>query len=164
MRTASVNGMTCFLIGTFYAVVMAAQHNIPLAAVGLLAAGAGAIELHGLGRLRQGDPGGMNSLLLAQPLMLAVILGYCVLRVTHFEMPTTSEWLMEQATLTAKELEITVEEYFRVVNRLSMQILAIVGVVYQGLMLRYYLRRREEVRRALEEYWGEREDSGAGRD
>lgn len=157
MRTASLNGMACFLVGTFFAIAMALTREVPFAAVGLLAAGAGAIELHGLGRLRRGHHDGMNWLILAQPLMLVVILGYCALRMTHFVMPEIPENLREIMSFSAERLGMTIEEYFRFVERITVQILAVVGLVYQSLMARYYLRRRAAVRQALEEFWGPEE-------
>ena len=149
LRLAKLDGTSVLVLGALFAVLAAAGGDARFAIVGLLAAGAGAIELHGAGLLREGEPRGMRWLLASQPFLLLVIYAYCVLRLTHFEMPPIPDRFREAIDLTARQLGLSTEEYFRMVNRLTAQIVAGFATVYQGWMIVYYLRRRDAVARAL---------------
>ena len=55
----------------------------------------------------------------------------------------------EALETTAGQLGLTIEEYFRFVNRLTAQIVAGIATIYQGWMTVYYLRRRAAVEQAV---------------
>src|SRR5215212_4806798 len=63
LRLARFDGMGALVLGGMFALVAAANRDFPFAAIGLLAAGAGAVELHGAALLREGEPRGMRWLL-----------------------------------------------------------------------------------------------------
>lgn len=149
LRMANFDGTSVLLLGGFFALLTALNGDRPFAVVGLLAAGAGALELHGVGLLRAGDRRGMVWVIASQPLLLLVILGYCVLRATHFEVPDVPESMRAATEIAAEHWGLSVEDYFRRINRLTVVILAVVAVGYQGGMTLYYLRRRAAVDRAL---------------
>jgi hypothetical protein len=149
LRLARLDGTSVLVLGAVFAIMMAAGGERAFAVIGLLAAGAGALELHGAGLLRSGEPRGMRWLMASQPFLLLVIYGYCTLRLTHFEMPPVPERFQEALQQSAQQFGLTLEEYFRMVNRLTAQIVAGVATLYQGWMLVYYVRRRRAVERAL---------------
>ncbi|MBI5690775.1 MAG: hypothetical protein HZC55_11845 [Verrucomicrobia bacterium] len=132
-----------------FAVLAASAGDVPFAVIGLLAAGAGATELHGVALLREGESRGMNWLVGSQPYLLLVIWCYCGLRILHFEVPTLPEGMGELAVLNARQWNMSVEAYFRTLNAITVGVLAVVALVYQGAMTIYYWRRRDPVARAL---------------
>lgn len=149
LRLAKVDGVGVLLLGGLFAIMAASGGETRFAIIGLLAAGAGAVELHGAALLRQGERRGVNWLVASQPLLLAVIYGYCIVRLGEFHLPEIPERFREPLETTAQQLGLTVEEYFRMVNRLTAQLVAVVATVYQGWMMFYYLRRRRAVEQAL---------------
>lgn len=149
LRLAHLDGMGVLVLGGVFALMAAGTHEVPFAVVGLLAAGAGAVEMHGASLLRASDERGMNWLIASQPLLLLIIWCYCGLRLTHFEMPPLPESMAELATVSAAQWNLTTEEYFRVLNTITVAVLAVVALFYQGGMTVYYWRRREPVARAL---------------
>lgn len=151
LRVARFDGLGVLVLGTVFAVMAAGSGDPPFAVIGLLAAGAGAMELHGIALLREGAHRGMNWLVGSQPFLLLVIWCYCGLRIVHFEMPPLPEGMGELATLNARQWGMSVEDYFRLLNSITVGVLAVVALVYQGAMTIYYWRRREPVGRALRE-------------
>ncbi len=151
LRLAKLDGTSVLVLGAMFAVMAAAGGEARFAIIGLLAAAAGSIELHGAALLRRGETRGAHWLIASQPFLLAVIYAYCVLRLTHFEMPPIPERFRDALNLSAQQLGMTVEEYFRMVNRLTAQVVAVAATFYQGWMLWYYLRRRRAVEQALAE-------------
>lgn len=149
LRVARFDGGGALILGALFAVASAAVRDVPFAAVGLLAAGAGAIELHGVALLRTGDARGMNWLMASQLVLLVAILGYCGLRVGYVEVPELPEKMKTLVTTSAQQLGMSVEEYFRFVNRLTAGVVAVVSLLYQGGMALYYARRRQAVAQAL---------------
>jgi hypothetical protein len=151
MRLARLDGLSVLALGGVFALLAASSHEVPLAAIGLLAAGAGAIELHGASLLRGGEARGMNWLLASQPFLLLVLWAYCGLRVTQFELPELPEGAAELAAVSAAQWQLSVEEYLRRLNTITVGVVAVVGLAYQGGMTLYYWRRREAVARALDQ-------------
>lgn len=151
VRLARLDGLSVLVLGTMFAISAAAAKDVPFAAIGLLAAGAGAIELHGIALLREGQPRGMNWLVASQPFLFVVIVAYCALRVSHFEVPPLPDKLRELAEFSAQQWRMSLPEYFRMINSLTALGVTVVSFFYQGAMTIYYWRRREPVRRALTE-------------
>ena len=149
LRIARFDGLGSLVLGTLFALMAAGAHDVPFAVIGLLAAGAGAVELHGVSLLRESEERGMRWLIASQPFLLLVIWCYCGLRLTHFEAPPLPEGMGELAALSAAQWNLSVEQYFRVLNTLTIAVLATVALVYQGGMTVYYLRRRRPVAQAL---------------
>jgi len=149
LRLAKLDGMGSVVLGTVFALMAAGAQEAPFAVIGLLAAGAGAIELHGASLLQEGEERGMNWLIASQPFLLLVIWCYCGLRFVHFELPTLPEGMSEFATLGAAQWGMSVEAYFRLLNTITVSVLALVALIYQGGMTLYYWRRRRPVAQAL---------------
>ena len=151
VRLARFDGLSILVLGTLFALSAAATKDVPFAAIGLLAAGAGAVELHGIALLRQFESRGVNWLIASQPFLFIVILGYCVLRATHFEMPPLPEQLRDLAELSAQQWHMSLVDYFRMINTVTAIVVGVVSFFYQGAMMIYYWRRRDAVTRALDE-------------
>jgi hypothetical protein len=149
-RTARLDGMCVLLIAGSLALVSAIGGDFFSAVIGLLIAGAGAIELHGVGLLREGEPRGVNWLVGSQIYLLASILFYCTLRLIHFEMPPIPDELRPLIDTTAADLDMTTDQYIRLVYRVALWLFAILSFFYQGAMITYYARRRAAVVRALD--------------
>ena len=150
LRIAQFDGMTVLLLATFFAIVSAVNGHMPFAVVGLLGAGAGAIELHGAALLRHGDPRGMAWVTASQPFLWLVLVGYCALRLTLVEIsPLPSEFQAVLAERAAAE-GLSREELLRTINRTTVFLLLPASLLCLGGMTIFYLRRRRAVRRALE--------------
>jgi hypothetical protein len=149
LRLARFDGMGVMMLGGLFALFAATARDFPFAAIGLLASGAGAIELHGTGLLRQGDPRGMRWLIVSQPYLLVVILCYCALRLWLLELPPVPESFKNLFEMSARQWGLTVEEYQQALNRITAVAVAVAAVGFQGGMMIYYLRRRGPVYRAL---------------
>lgn len=149
LRLARFDGMGALVLGGMFALVAAAARDFPFAAIGLLAAGAGAVELHGVALLRQGERRGMNWLVASQPYLLFVILTYCALRLWLVEIPPVPEAFQSMFAASAQQWGMSVQEYQHALNRITMLAVATVALGFQGGMMLYYLRRRHPVAQAL---------------
>lgn len=150
-RLAKLDGTSVLVLGSIFALMSASRGDAAFAIIGLLATAAGALEFHGSGLLRQGEPAGMRWILLSQPFLYLVVLAYCYLRLSHFEMPEIPERFQEAFETSAQQVGLSVEEYLRTLNRVSVQVVAGASTLYQGIMTFYYLRRRRAVETALAE-------------
>jgi hypothetical protein len=149
LRLARFDGMGAMVLGGMFALFAATARDVPFATIGLLASGAGAVELHGTALLRQGEPRGMRWLIASQPLLLIVILSYCALRLWLVEIPPVPEAFETVFAASARQWNLSVEEYQRALNRITASAVALAAIAFQGGMTLYYLRRREPVYRAL---------------
>ncbi len=149
LRVARFDGTGALVLGGLFAVLAATAGDRPFAVIGLLAAGAGAVELHGASLLREGEPRGMSWLVASQPLLLVVILVYCALRLWFVELPPVPESFQNVFAQSAQQWDMTVPEYQRALNRITVMAVAAVAVGFQGGMTLYYLRRRRPVEQAL---------------
>lgn len=151
VRLATMDGLSIVIFAGLYA-FMCATSGIPVGAViGLLGAGAGAMELHGVGLLRHGEPRGITWLIASQPFLWCVVMAYCGFKLIHFQMPLIPDQFRAFIALSAEQMGMTVEEYARFANRLTVVLLAIISLLYQGWMTWYYYTRRHAVIRALGE-------------
>jgi hypothetical protein len=124
------------------------------ALIGLVVAGAGAVELHGAGLLGRGNPRGLRWLVGSQLYLLAAILGYVALRLVSYDPALINLVLTDSlrqryldAGLQPEEMDLVVKwSYY-----LTYVIVGMLTVVYQGLMLRFYLRSWSDVQTALED-------------
>ena len=151
LRLARFDGLGIVVFAALYALMTAMAGNPTAAVLGLLAAGAGAVELHGASLLRHGEPRGITWLIGSQPFLWCVVAAYCVFRWTHFVIPPTPDAMRPMIELSAQQWGMTVEEYFRFVNRITCVALLVASLAYQGGMMIYYFRRRHAIARALGE-------------
>jgi hypothetical protein len=156
LRLARFDGLGVVVLAGAFSLLAAAAGEKAYALAGLAAAGAGAVELHGVARLRLGDPLGLRWILASQPLLLAAVWTYCALRLTGSEMPPLPEELRATVEVTAAELGLSPADYLRLVHRVTHGLVAGLATAYQGGLFWYYWRRRDPVRQAL----GEHTDAG----
>lgn len=151
LRTANTDGMSVMAIAGFLALASASMGDFYGAGIGLLVAAAGAIEMHGAGLLRAGDPRGMNWILASQPYLLAVLLGYCALRFLSFDPSLLKQAITDDVRQSIREAGYREEVFVRTVYFATYGLLAFGATVFQGGMALYYWRRREAVVAALQD-------------
>jgi hypothetical protein len=149
LRLARFDGMGALVLGSIFALMAASAGDVKFATVGLLAAGAGAVELHGAALLRQGEPRGMNWLIASQPFLLLVILGYCAMRLWLMEIPPVPEAFQGVFAMNAEKWGMSVAQFQRTLNYITGVAVAAVAIGFQGGMMIYYIRRRGPVEKAL---------------
>jgi len=151
LRLARFDGLSVVMAASVCAVLAAATGDPIGAGIGVLVAGAGALELHGVTLLRHSDARGMTWLINSQYLIMLSMLGYCALRLAHPQPEPL------HATVTAEmkqQLEVigwSVDEFIALVYRITYFAVSLVTIIYQGGMAIYYVRRREAVTTALTE-------------
>jgi hypothetical protein len=127
--------------------------------VGVLAAGAGAMEVHGASLLRHGVKRGLSWAIRAELLLLAIIWIFCGYQLAHPDLAEMREAFQAslQIPLVAKrwaelqQLGITEDQYLSVTHQLTNIGVAFVTLLYQGGMVIYYSRRQKAVELALPE-------------
>ena len=149
LRLARFDGLGVLVLAGAFALLAAAAREPAFAAAGLAAAGAGAVELHGVSLLRHVDSRGLRWLLASQPLLLAAVWAYCALRLAASDSPPLPDELRPAVEATAAQLGLSTADYLRLVHRVTHGLVAVLAAAYQGGLCWYYWRRREPVRRAL---------------
>lgn len=158
VRMAWRNGWSIVLVAGIAAVLQASIGQVLVAIAAVLAAGTGAMEVHGAGLLRHGDRRGIVWAIRGELLLLCVIWLYCALRLARpdltevraafhasLELPwMRSNWAELQRT------GVTEEQYLQAVYQLTYIALALAALLYQGAMTIYYSRRRAAVEAALD--------------
>ncbi len=153
LRVAKLDGTSVLAIAGAFAVGHAFIGDRSGALIGLAVAGAGAIELHGAGRLRQGDARGLRWLALSQVYLLAAILGYVALRLVSYDPAIINLVMTDSLRQRYLDAGLHPGEIDRIVQwsyYLTYVLVGFLTLVYQGLMLRFYLRRWTDVQAALE--------------
>jgi hypothetical protein len=149
-RVARFDGMSILVVAGVFALISALAGDFVGAVIGLLVAGAGAMELHGVTLLHHCEPRGMDWLWGSQCFLLLTVLGYCAFQFARAKLPALPAEVETLIRQDADQLGITTEEFLRMFNRMLYGGVAVATFVYQGGMAFYYLRRRTAVRRALE--------------
>jgi hypothetical protein len=149
LRLARFDGTGVLVLGSIFALMAASAGEVRFAIIGVLAAGAGAVELHGAALLRQGEPRGMNWLIASQPFLLTVILAYCALRLWLMEIPPVPEAFQGVFAMNAQQWGMSVPQFQRTLNAITATAVAAASFGLQGGMMIYYVKRREPVEKAL---------------
>jgi hypothetical protein len=154
VRVGTIDGRLLLIVAGLFALLSAAGRDVLGAAVGCLAAGAGALELHGVSLLRQGAARGMAWLVRAQLGLLALMLGYAGLRLALFdpELVRKQLELAPQLREPITQAGLTEDEFIAFTARVHGIIFTVVigiTLLYQGGLARYYHRRRPLVAQAL---------------
>ena len=155
VRLASIDGrMVLWLSGTF-ALFAAMGHEVVGAVAGCAAAGAGAMELHGVTVVRAGESRGLDWMIRAQLLLLATILLYAATRLMTWNPELITERITPDIEDRIAQFQMTREQFLEATKTLYQLVYAVVGfvgLIYQGGMARYYMRRRAIIRQALDEH------------
>ncbi len=149
LRLARFDGWSVAVVASVCAILTASLGDRVGAGIGVLIAGAGAIELHGVSLLQHRDAHGMTWLINSQCLILLSMLGYCALRLADPQLAPL------RATVTAEmkqQLEVigwNVDQFIGLVHRITYLAVSAATLLYQGGMAIYYYRRSAAVAAAL---------------
>lgn len=149
LRVARLDGMSVAAVAGVFALLAALAGDGLGAVIGLLVAGAGAIELHGATLLKHGEPRGMKWLVSSQVFLLVTVIGYCVLRLLHPGLEPLLAAMTDDMKASLETAGWTPEKFVSFVYNTTYYAVAVVTFFYQGGMALYYYRRRESVARAL---------------
>lgn len=155
VRLARINGTSVLVIAGAFALANAANHDVMGAAIGLLVAASGAAEIHGAGMIAGGRPEGVRWLVGSQLYLLAVMIAYCGFRITHVDISEFQEAMTDDLKSQLQQAGLTVDQFLNTVYAVLYISVAVVTLFYQGLMARYYSRRRDAIERALSHDDGE---------
>jgi hypothetical protein len=152
LAVATFDGRLLMIVAGSLAILHAAAHQPSGALIGVLVAGAGALELHGAGLLRSGDSRGMDWLVRSQLLLLATMLIYAATQLLR----PGSEILEElrrspEVRAVLEQSQIPQLQFAQFVNGLVYITVGVVTLIYQGWMALYYHRRRGVVATALDD-------------
>ncbi|MBE7537055.1 MAG: hypothetical protein HS122_01410 [Opitutaceae bacterium] len=154
LRVSQIDGRMLLFIAGGFALVSAYAGDALGAIVGCCAAGAGALELHGAGRLRSGSIAGIRDLVRSQLLLLGVIFGYVGYQLGNFQ----PEAILSAVTPALKErfteMGISSDQYLPILRQsyyFGYVAVALVSLVYQGSLALYYRRSRRVIARAFED-------------
>jgi hypothetical protein len=151
MRIARLDGVSVLAVAGAFALASAVLHDEKGTGIGLLLAGAGAVELHGVTLLRHGLDRGMRWLVTSQFMLLVFILGYVAMRLSHIDVALIKPLLTAQQEQVIEQRGLTIDEFLRAVYVMGYAIVGIATLFYQGGMMIYYYCRRTAVAMALRE-------------
>jgi hypothetical protein len=153
-RVSRVHGMTVLGLAGTFALISAGARDVTGAVVGLLVAGAGALEFHGASMLRS-RLDGTRWLVASQLYLMGIILAYVAYRITHPDVAWMLHYMTGDAAEPIKEAArqqgLSTEQMLAAAMVGFYLLVAALTVVYQGLMAAYYLRKRRTVAEALAE-------------
>ncbi len=150
VRVANVDGICVMAIAGMLALAAASGGDWLGAGIGLAVAGAGAIELHGVGLLRAGHARGMNWLIASQPYLCAVLLGYCAWRLSAPDLGALQAAMTSELRAAIAETGRSEEEFLGFAYRMTYAAVAVGTLAYQGAMTAYYVRRKAAVVEAVD--------------
>lgn len=152
LRVAHFDGRLLVVIAGTFAILAAMSRHAPPTIAGVIAAGWGATEIHGAGRLRHGDPRGLDWMIWSQIGLMLTVFVYAGWMMTHFDAletlnslpPLARESLEEQFHLAGISLA-EIPAYLRHMATVMYSLVALLTFVFQGLMARFYHRARPAV-------------------
>lgn len=150
IRFARFNGISELLVAGVFGLFCAANKDVAGAAIGVLVAGAGALDLHGVGLLRHGDKRGVSWLIGSQLYLLVIVLAYVGYRSQHLDLESVRLVLSSEQRETIAAAGVDEYEFLRIIANVSNLIFGVITFFYQGGMALYYHRRRAPVEAALE--------------
>jgi len=150
MRFARFNGISELVVAGVFGLICAASKDVPGAAIGVLVAGAGALELHGVGLLSQGEKRGVSWLIGSQLYLLVIVLAYVGYRTQHLDLESVRMVLSSEQRETIAAAGLDENKFLRIVANISNAIFGVITFLYQGGMALYYHRRRAPIEAALE--------------
>ncbi|MBS0664526.1 MAG: hypothetical protein JSR48_14765 [Verrucomicrobia bacterium] len=151
-RMARANGLSVLIIASLGALASVAFGDLEGAAVGLVVAFGGWMELSGRQQLRRGETDGMTRLIRAQYVVMGAILVYCITRLASFDPDTALSNVTPDMRQELANEGVDVAAILRLVRigfYTLYSVVAVVTLAYQGGMARYYGKRREPVAQAL---------------
>jgi len=154
MHIARLDGLGVLTIAGVFALVSALLRDEVGTVIGLVVAGAGAIELHGVALLRHGAERGMHWLMGSQLLLLVVVLGYVGLRLSHVDIAMMKPLLSAAQQQVIVQSGLSVDAFLRMIYKATYVLVGVITLLYQGGLTIYYQRRRTAVAAALRDFAG----------
>lgn len=151
IRVSSVDGRLVLWLSAFYAILCAGSQYALGAIAGVAAAGAGALEMHASTLLRRGNPAGMEFAIRGQLLLLGTILLYSAVRFYTLDATALRAQIPPDLQQQLEQGGVAVDQFVRTVAQLASLTIGFVALIYQGGMIRYYIKRRPAVEQALME-------------
>lgn len=154
LRVAHIDGRLLLFIAGGFALISAWAGDHIGAIVGCCAAGAGAWELHGVGRLRSHAVNGVSDLIGSQILLLGVIFAYVAYQLSHFDSGGILAAVTPELKERFNELGIGSDQYLPLLKQsyyIGYIVVALVSLVYQGGLALFYRRSRSSIARAFED-------------
>jgi len=148
-RVARFDGMSILGVAGAFALISAASRDVSGATIGLLVAGAGAIELHGAALLRAGRGSGMRWLVFSQLYLMTTMLTYVALRMVNPDISAIRPVVTVELAAQIQQAGMTIDQFLLEFLRLVYLCVAGATLLYQGGMTVYYLRRRVPVEAAM---------------
>ncbi|MBI2517044.1 MAG: hypothetical protein HYV95_09020 [Opitutae bacterium] len=152
LKISRLNGWSITILSGLGTLVSLAFGDLVGAGLGLLATGAGAMEVRGHRRLKRGDAGGTRWLVRAELFLLAIIATYAAGRLLSFDAESVRESITpdQQAVLKEAGLEMAdIIPLVRTTFRVFYGALLLLTVLYQGGMTLYYRRKVPLIEEAL---------------
>jgi len=152
LRVAHFDGTCVLTIAGALALASATLHDFGGTGVGLVVAGAGAVELHGTALMRHGEERGMRWLIASQLCLMVVILAFVGWQLSHIDVSLLRRvMLTDDVKNSLRQLNLTESEFLHSAYIDGYVGVAIGTIIYQGCMAIYYSRRRGPVAAALRE-------------
>lgn len=152
LKLSRLNGWSIVIIAGLGGLLSLLFGDLVGTTIGALAAGAGAMEVHGHRSLRRRDPAGLDWLIRAETALLAVISLYAISRLGSFDPEMVRENLTPEMETALNDAGLATAD---VVPLVRLMFLAMYGTVlavtcvYQGGLVFYYRSRRPLVAEAL---------------
>lgn len=151
LRVARFDGTCVLWVAGTCALISASFRDVTGAVVGLLVAGAGAIELHGVGLLHAREERGMRWLVSSQFCVMASILGYAALRLSSPDIETLRKAVAPEVAEQIRLAGMTVDQFLYGMVHFVYFAVVVATILCQGGVALYYLRRVAAVTAALHE-------------
>jgi hypothetical protein len=149
IRIALFDGWSVAIVAGLGGLLAAAMGDFIGAAIGVMAAGAGLVELHGVTLLRRSEPSGLKWLVGSQFLLMGSLLAYCAFQLAHPQLAALRRAAgpMLEDQLAASGLNPG--EFLALLYRIIYYAVAAATIAYQGGMSLFYLSQRKAVALAL---------------
>jgi len=151
VRVSMFDGWSVLLVAGACALLSATSKEVFASVIGLLVAGAGAMELHGAGLLRAGDSRGLRWLFWSHFQIGASMMFYVAVRLSDPEIAPLRKIVTPELAEQIEQAGMTVDQFLLGMMRIVYFSLVGATVLYQGGMTFYYFRRRAAVAAALRE-------------
>lgn len=152
LRVARFDGKMLVIIAATFAGFAALSRHLPPTIAGVIAVGCGLLEINGSNRLQNGDPQGLENMIMAQLGLMLTVVGYALWMLLYFDVEvflTQIPETMRDDMLLQLELagfsESDLPRFYQGMNTLVYSLVGILTVVFQGLMVRFYHRARPAV-------------------
>jgi hypothetical protein len=146
IRIARLDGWGVVIVAGLSTLIALVLRDFVGATVAGFVTAAGFLELRGARLLRADDSRGMKWLIASQASLLVTLLGYCFLSLRYpHGLSTLRAAIPADAKAQLEMLGWNLDDFIQLFYRLVYYSVAFATVLYQGGMILYYLRRKNQV-------------------